>query len=140
RGINDPILLRRRAVGSPWRVRKAAADHNQVTILQGAGSLSLLCGTAAQGRRLQQEKQMRLSPLAISTAAIALAMVAPVFGQDAMSSAAMPAGEPMMMSGKTITITVENLLTGQPFSPSYFESRTADSPPLYGLGETASDA
>lgn len=83
---------------------------------------------------------MRLSPLAISTAALALAMAAPVVGQDAMSSAAMPAGEPMMMSGKTITITVENLLTGQPFSPSFFESRTADSPPLYGLGETASDA
>lgn len=49
-------------------------------------------------------------------------------------------GSPMMSGGKTIQITVENLLTGQPFSPSFFESRTADSSALFTLGQKASDA
>ena len=37
-------------------------------------------------------------------------------------------------------ITIENVLTGQPFSPSFFEARTADSAPLFKLGVKASDA
>lgn len=62
------------------------------------------------------------------------------FAQDAMSSSAMQAGDPMMAEGRTVRITIENLLTGQPFSPSYFETRSAGSAPLFALGETASDA
>lgn len=71
--------------------------------------------------------------LLVSTAAGAIA-------QDAMSSSAMQAGDPMMMAGKTVQITIENLLTGQPFSPSYFETRTKGSAPLFVLDQKASDA
>lgn len=70
------------------------------------------------------------------------AMSSDAMGGDAMSSDAMaaPMADAMMGGGKTIIVTIENLLTGQPFSPSFFEARTADSAPLYAVGETASDA
>jgi pentapeptide MXKDX repeat protein len=58
----------------------------------------------------------------------------------AMANDTMGMGDTMMGGGKTIMVTIENLLTGQPFSPSFFEARTADSTPLYAVGETASDA
>jgi hypothetical protein len=44
------------------------------------------------------------------------------------------------MGGKTVQITIENLTTGQPFSPSFFATRAADGTPLFALGEKASDA
>ncbi len=58
------------------------------------------------------------------------------------TTAAVPAlaDDSMMMQGKSVRITFENLTTGQPFSPSFFESRGADAAPLFTLGETASDA
>ncbi len=79
-----------------------------------------------------------------------LSVSGPALAQDAMSSGsmmddmsmasgAMQEGDAMMMGGKVITITIENLTTGQPFSPSFFEARTADSAPLFALGETAAD-
>ena len=88
------------------------------------------------------------------TTAIALILAtAPTvaFAQDAMSSNSMMgdsmsmasdaiAGDPMMATGKLITITIENLTTGQPFSPSFFEARTTGSAPLFTLGDKASDA
>jgi pentapeptide MXKDX repeat protein len=69
------------------------------------------------------------------------AMAAPM-ATDAMAPDAMaaPMGDAMMGDGRTIMITIENVLTGQPFSPSFFEARTADSAPLFKLGEKASDA
>jgi hypothetical protein len=57
----------------------------------------------------------------------------------AMSGDAMAMGD-AMMGGKIIKITVENLLTGQPFSPSFFEARATASAPLFALGDKASDA
>ncbi len=63
---------------------------------------------------------------AAAAASIALAAV-PALAQD------------MMMHGKTVQITIENLTTGQPFSPSYFEARGADTAPLFKLGDKASD-
>ena len=45
-----------------------------------------------------------------------------------------------MMHGKTVQITIENLTSGQPFSPSFFESRGADAAPLFKLGDTAAEA
>lgn len=74
----------------------------------------------------------------------------PVFAQDAMMAgdpmmndmmmandmSAM--GAPLMSEGKTIKITIENVLTGQPFSPSVVESHTADAAPLFVLGDKAS--
>lgn len=103
----------------------------------------------------------------VSAIALIAALAVPAFAQDAMSSDAMssdamssdamstdamggdammssdamaPMGDAMMGGGKTIMITIENLLTGQPFSPSFFEARTAESAPLFKLGDKASDA
>jgi hypothetical protein len=47
---------------------------------------------------------------------------------------------PMTGSGRIIMVTVENVLTGQPFSPSFFEARATGAAPLFTLGEKASDA
>jgi hypothetical protein len=71
---------------------------------------------------------------------LVLATVASALAQDAMSEGNMMAGDMMMGGGKTITITIENLTTGQPFSPSYFEARTADADGLFALDTKASDA
>lgn len=98
----------------------------------------------------------------VSAIALIAALSAPTFAQDAMSSGAMssdamgsdamggdtmssdamsaPMGNAMMGGSKTIRITIENLLTGQPFSPSFFEARTTASTPLFVVGEGASDA
>ena len=57
-------------------------------------------------------------------------------------TAALPAlaDDAMTMHGKSVQITFENLTTGQPFSPSYFQSRGAEAAPLFKLGDKASDA
>lgn len=75
------------------------------------------------------------------------AMASPMAGGDAMMSNDMAMaddgsamGAPMMMGGKTIKITIKDVVTGQPFSPTYAESRTAGSAPLFKLGDKASDA
>jgi hypothetical protein len=49
-------------------------------------------------------------------------------------------GMAMMTKGKTVMITIEDVIKGQPFSPSYIESRTSASAPLFKLGDKASDA
>lgn len=46
----------------------------------------------------------------------------------------------MSAGGKVVKITIKNLTTGQPFSPSYFESRGKAGAPLFKLGGKASDA
>lgn len=79
------------------------------------------------------------------------AFVAPALAQDAMMAAdpmndmmmandTAAMGSPMMSEGgKTIMITIENVLTGQPFSPSVVESHTGDAAPLFKLGDKASE-
>jgi pentapeptide MXKDX repeat protein len=78
----------------------------------------------------------------MSTDAMAAPMAGDAMMMDdmAMANDAMGMGDAMMDGGKTIMITIENVLTGQPFSPSFFEARTADSAPLFKLGDKASDA
>jgi hypothetical protein len=56
------------------------------------------------------------------------------------ASDAMQAGDAMMTKGRAIEITFEDLTSAQPFSPSFFESRTKDAPALFKLGDKASDA
>jgi hypothetical protein len=91
---------------------------------------------------------------AFACALLCTALTAPGFAQDAMmapmgdavmSDMAMAnddsaMGSAMMAEGKTIRITIENVLTGQPFSPSVVESHTAAAAPLFKLGDKASDA
>lgn len=90
-----------------------------------------------------------MSPDAMSTSAMSTNAMAPdamMAGDGMMNDMAMAndksaMGDPMMATGgKTIMITVQNVLTGQPFSPSVFESHTADAAPLFKLGDKASDA
>lgn len=65
---------------------------------------------------------------------VTLLFATPALAQDAMS------GNPMATTGKVVEITIKNLTTGQPFSPSYFESRSSSGAPLFKLGAKASDA
>jgi hypothetical protein len=61
---------------------------------------------------------------AVSLAAVSFAIAAvPAVAQD--------------MKTKTVTITIENLTTGQPFSPSFFSTRAAATAPLWEMGKTA---
>jgi hypothetical protein len=99
----------------------------------------------------------------VATFALIAALSTSSLAQDAMSSGAMsgdpiaPMGNAMMDDmamandtmgmgdttkgeGRIILVTIENLLTGQPFSPSFFEARTVDSAALFALGDKASDA
>jgi len=65
-----------------------------------------------------------LSAALIAATSFAVAAV-PALAQDAKS--------------KTVMITVENLTTGQPFSPSFFATRAATTAPLWEMGKTAPD-
>jgi hypothetical protein len=63
---------------------------------------------------------------ALSAAAASFAIfAAPTMGQETKS--------------KTVMITIENLTTGQPFSPSFFSTRAAGAAPLWEMGKTAPD-
>jgi len=65
---------------------------------------------------------------------------------DSMNSAntmggdAMGGHDMMMKHPKAIEIAIQDLTTGQPFSPSYFDSRGAAAAPLFQLGDKAPDA
>jgi len=83
---------------------------------------------------------LKLDAVAKSAAILAVAIAAPAFAQDAMSSSARVSGDQMMTTGKTLEITITNMLTGQPFSPSFFESRSVDAEPLFQLGGKASES
>jgi len=54
------------------------------------------------------------------------------------AAAAVPASA-QDMPGKAVQITVENLTSGQPFSPSFFSTRAADGAPLFVLDQQATD-
>jgi len=69
-------------------------------------------------------------------ALLCTALAAPAFAQDAMA----PMDDMMMPMGKAILVTIENVTTGQPFSPSVIESHTAAAAPLFRLGDKAGDA
>jgi hypothetical protein len=70
------------------------------------------------------------------------AMSAPdAMGGDAMAAGGMAAMAPDMMPGaKLVQVTIQNLTTGQPFSPSFFESRAKDGTALFKLGDKADDS
>jgi hypothetical protein len=92
---------------------------------------------------------------AFACALLSTALAFPAFAQDAMAPAmgamapmddmamandGAAMGMPMMAKGKSILVTIENVLTGQPFSPSVIESHAAAAAPLFKLGDKASDA
>lgn len=69
------------------------------------------------------------SPVSIALPLAAI-MAFPAAAQDKASPAS---------DGKLIMISIEDVLTGQPFSPTVVESHTADAAPLFKLGDKASD-
>jgi hypothetical protein len=75
-----------------------------------------------------------VAPAAFAMLGAALLLAAPAMVPNAM------ADDAMMTSGKAVQITIRNLTAGQPFSPSYFESRGSAGAPLFKLGDKASDA
>ncbi|MBN9037671.1 MAG: spondin domain-containing protein [Rhizobiales bacterium] len=82
----------------------------------------------------------------VLAAVLPLAVAAmPAFAQDAMKSGGMGAMGTMGAmgkadSGRLVAITIENLTTGQGFSPAFFATHGADAAPLFKLGEPASEA
>ncbi|MEQ1770453.1 MAG: pentapeptide MXKDX repeat protein [Devosia sp.] len=86
-----------------------------------------------------------MAPDAMAPDAMAMDAMSPMADGMMMDDMAMAndmsnIGSAMMGEGRTIMVTIQNVLTGQPFSPSFFEARTPDSAPLFRLGEKASDA
>jgi hypothetical protein len=79
---------------------------------------------------------------AMSSGAMSSGTMASGMMADAMSmaSGAKQMGASMLTKGRLIWITITDLTMSQPFSPSYIESRTAGSAPLFKLGDKASDA
>lgn len=82
----------------------------------------------------------------VFAAALPLAVAAmPAFAQDAMKSGGMGATSTMGAMGKAdagrlVAITIENLTTGQGFSPAFFATHGAGAAPLFKLGEPAGEA
>jgi hypothetical protein len=85
----------------------------------------------------------------ILAAVLPLAVAAtPAFAQEAMKSDSMGAMSTMGAmgamdkadSGRLVAVTIENLTTGQGFSPAFFATHGADAAPLFKLGEPASEA
>ncbi len=117
-------------------------------------TLATVLAGAAFALPVSADDAMSSSPMssgAMSTNAMSTdAMSTNAMAGDAMSGGMMSdmqmandtsaMGDAMMTGGRTIMITVQNLVTGQPFSPSVFESHTADAAPLFKLGDKASDA
>jgi len=68
---------------------------------------------------------------------LATVSAVPAFAQDAMKAQGGMGAE--TMKSKTVTITIENLTTGQPFSPSFFSTRAATAAPLWEMGKKAPD-
>ncbi|MCW5718697.1 MAG: spondin domain-containing protein [Bauldia sp.] len=76
------------------------------------------------------------SALALSTAAgTAFAQMA----ADPMAATPMMAGDMPMHEQHIVQVTIENLTTGQGFSPGFFASHAADMEPLFALGAPASE-
>ncbi|MGD9738473.1 MAG: spondin domain-containing protein [Bauldia sp.] len=71
-------------------------------------------------------------------AAIAAAIAVPAAAQMAAQPPAMAAAAGAETT-RLIQVTIENLTTGQGFSPSFVASHAADAPPLFELGTAATE-
>jgi len=112
-----------------------------------AMSSSMMAGDAMGSSSMMARDAMGSSSMMPADAMSTNAMASPMAAGDAMMSNDMAMandgdamGDPMMTKGKTIKITIKDVITGQPFSPTYAESRTEASAPLFKLGDKASDA
>ena len=113
------------------------------TFADDAMSNSSMMAGDAMGAGSSMMSTDAMSSNAMSTDAMASPMAAgdAMMSNDmAMANDSSAMGDPMMTKGKTIRITIKDVITGQPFSPTYAESRTTASAPLFKLGEKAPDA
>jgi hypothetical protein len=110
----------------------------------------LLAGSVAPALAQDAMSSSAMAPDAMATSAMSSDAMVPddmmagdgmMMNDMAMANDTSAMGDAMMATGgRTIMITVQNVLTGQPFSPSVFESRATGSAPLFKLGDKASDA
>lgn len=115
------------------------ALRHTTAIVSAAALLALAAPAFAEDA--MSSSMMSDSPMSASSDMSPMAADTPMMADDmAMANDGAPMGDAMVTGGKTIKITVTDLLTGQPFSPTYAESRTADSAALFKLGDKASDA
>src|SRR3569832_1161750 len=101
-------------------------------------SSSMMSGDAMGASSMMATDAMSsnaMSSNAMATDAMASPMAtdAMMANDMAMANDSSAMGDPMMTKGKTIKITIKDKLTGQPFSPTYAESRTEASAPLFML-------
>jgi hypothetical protein len=78
---------------------------------------------------------MRIRP-SLTTAASAIVLTAIAAGT---AGAQMMAADAPMGESRVIQVTIENLTTGQNFSPAFFASFGADAPPLFALGQSSTE-
>jgi hypothetical protein len=118
---------------------KATLAASAATLVIAALSLPSLADDAMSSGMMAPDAMssapMSPSPMA-GDAMAAGGMMSDMQMADEMSKM----GSPMMSAGKTIMVTIENLVTGQPFSPSFVESRTKDASAIFKLGDKASEA
>ena len=105
-------------------------------------SSSMMSGSAMGSSSMMSTDAMGASSMMSTNAMSTSAMSADaMMGNDmAMANGASAMGAPMMDAGRTIKITIKDVITGQPFSPTYADSHTAAASPLFKLGDKASDA
>src|ERR1700761_594182 len=96
------------------------------------GASSSMMSTDAMGSSSMMATDAMASPMADGDAMM--------MDDMAMANDGSAMGDPMMTGGKTIKITIKDVTTGQPFSPTYAESRTEAGAALFKLGDKASDA
>ena len=123
------------------------ALRHTISIFSAAAIFALAAPTLADdamsSSSMMSGEAMGASSSMMSTDAMASPMGgdAMTMGDEmAMANDGSTMGDAMMTGGKTIKITVQDVTTGQPFSPSYAESRTSDAAPLFKLGDKAPDA
>jgi hypothetical protein len=91
---------------------------------------------ASSKRNTPKDVTVKVQPTRFTKTALSIALplaaitAVPAFGQDATPSGG---------DGKLVMVTIESVVTGQPFSPTIVESHTADAAPLFKLGDKASD-
>lgn len=77
--------------------------------------------------------------VAISLAAMSTAAAIAPAGAQMAAQPPMMAADPGMQEPRLVRVTIENLTTGQNFSPAFVASHGDDMPPLFELGATASE-
>jgi len=109
-----------------------------VAVADDMMSSSQMGGDAMMSSNAMSGDAMSSAPMAPD--AMGGGMMAAGMDDMAMANDGSAMGMAMMTKGKSVMITIEDVIKGQPFSPSYVESRTTESAPLFKLGDKASDA